>query len=121
MDNMVEGVYIILQARMNSERLPGKVMKLIGGKPMIGIMIDRLNKSELPVILATSVNGENDVLADYARSLGVIVYRGSEENVLERYYMAARSVNAKVIIRVTGDNPLLDGHFLLRSGLHSGQ
>jgi len=112
MDNMVDGVYIILQARMNSERLPGKVMKSIGGKPMIGIMIDRLKKSELPIILATSLNTENDVLADYARSLGILVFRGSEENVLERYYFAAKSVNARIVIRVTGDNPLLDGILL---------
>jgi spore coat polysaccharide biosynthesis protein SpsF len=112
MDYMVEGVYIILQARMNSERLPGKVMKSIGGKPMIGILIDRLKQSGLPIILATSVNPENDVVADYARSREVLVYRGSEENVLERYYFAAKSVQASVVIRVTGDNPLLDGIFL---------
>jgi spore coat polysaccharide biosynthesis protein SpsF len=109
---MVGGTYIILQARMNSERLPGKVMKCIAGKPMIGILIDRLKQSELPIILATSMNIENDILVDYAKSLGVSVYRGSEDNVLERYYFAAKSFNAKVVIRVTGDNPLLDGFFL---------
>jgi spore coat polysaccharide biosynthesis protein SpsF len=118
MDNMVNGIYIILQARMNSERLPGKVMRSIGGKPMIGILIDRLKQSGLPIIVATSVNSENDSLAEYARSQGVFVYRGSEENVLERYYLAAKSVNARVIIRVTGDNPLLDGHLLLRNVDH---
>jgi spore coat polysaccharide biosynthesis protein SpsF len=112
---MVEGVYIILQARLNSERLPGKVMRTIGGKPMIGILIDRLKQSELSIILATSVNQENDILADYARSLGVLVFRGSEENVLERYYLAAKSVEAKVIIRVTGDNPLIDGILLRKN------
>jgi spore coat polysaccharide biosynthesis protein SpsF len=112
MDDMVGSVYIILQARMNSKRLPGKVMKSIAGKPMIGILIDRLEQSELPIILATSINIENDTLADYAKSLGVLIYRGSEENVLERYYFAAKSVEANVVIRVTGDNPLLDGKFL---------
>jgi spore coat polysaccharide biosynthesis protein SpsF len=109
---MVEKTYIILQARMNSERLPGKVMKLIGGIPMIGILIKRLKKSDLPIILATSSNIENDVLVEYAKSWDVQVYRGSENNVLERYYFAAKSVDAQTIIRVTGDNPLLDGELL---------
>lgn len=97
---------------MNSERLPGKVMKPIGGIPMIGILINRLSQSKLPIVLATSINKENDVLAEYVQSLGVTVYRGSEDNVLERYYYAAKKLNAQTIIRVTGDNPLLDGVFL---------
>lgn len=109
---MVEKTYIILQARMNSERLPGKVMKLIGGIPIIGILIKRLKQSDLPIILATSTNKENDELVEYAKSLDVLIYRGSEDNVLERYYLAAKSVDAQTIIRVTGDNPLLDGKFL---------
>jgi len=115
MDDMVEKTYIILQARMNSERLPGKVMKQIGGTPIIGILIRRLKQSELPIILATSTNIENDELVEYAKSLDVQIFRGSEDNVLERYYLAAKSVNAKTIIRVTGDNPLLDGRFLLEN------
>lgn len=89
-------------------------MKPIGGIPMIGILIDRLKQSGLPIILATSFNKENDILIEYANSLGVIIFCGSEENVLERFYLAAKSVKAKVIIRVTGDNPLVDGYFLRR-------
>lgn len=104
--------YIILQARMGSERLPGKVMQKIAGMPMIGIQINRLKQSEIPIILATSSNPENDILADYGKELGVEVFRGSEDNVLERFYLAAKEYKADYIIRMTGDNPLVDGKFI---------
>ncbi len=109
---MVNNTYIILQARLNSERLPGKIMKPIKGIPLIGILLKRILKSKIPIIIATSTNKENDVLIDYVKKFDVLTYRGSEENVLERYYNAAKKVNANTIIRVTGDNPLLDGFFL---------
>jgi len=66
----------------------------------------------LPVILATSTNKENDTLCEYAKQQGVTVFRGSENNDLERYYLAAKKFKAKTVIRITGDNPLLDGNFL---------
>lgn len=97
---------------MNSERLSGKVMMKIGGKPLIEILITRLKKSEIPLLLATSTNKENDCLVDFAKKLGVKTFRGSENNVLERYYLAAKSVNADLIIRATGDNPLMDGQII---------
>ncbi|WP_291857733.1 glycosyltransferase family protein [Marinilabilia sp.] len=109
---MVSNTYIILQARMNSTRLPGKVMQTIGGTPLIGILLKRLKDARLPIILATSINKENDTLEKYATRLGIYVFRGNENNVLERFYFAAKEVNAKTIIRITGDNPLLDGYFL---------
>jgi spore coat polysaccharide biosynthesis protein SpsF len=97
---------------MSSERLPGKVMMPIAGIPMVGILIERLKKANLPIILATSTNNENDELAEYAKALGIAVFRGSETNVLERYYLAAKEVNAQIIVRVTADNPLIDGEFI---------
>ena len=109
---MVGDTYIILQARMNSTRLPGKVMQTIGNTPLIGILLNRIKKAELPIILATSNKKENDTLVEYALRQGIIVFRGSENNVLERYYLAAKEVNASTIVRITGDNPLLDGYFL---------
>lgn len=114
---MVKNPYIILQARMNSERLPGKVMMKAGGKPLIGILIDRLKKSDIPVLLATSQNPENEQLIDYAKTIGIEVYRGSEENVLERYYLAAKSVKADLLFRLTGDNPFVDG-FIIKEVFH---
>lgn len=104
--------YIILQARMGSERLPGKVMQKIAGTPMIGIQINRLKQAGIPIILATSTNQDNDVLEDYGKELGVEIFRGSEDNVLERFYLAAKQYKADYIIRMTGDNPLVDGKFI---------
>jgi spore coat polysaccharide biosynthesis protein SpsF len=109
---MVKNIYVIIQARMNSERLPGKVMKPIRGVPMIGIMIKRLKNAGYPVILATSVNPENDILSQYAKDQGIGIYRGSENNVLERFWFAAKENGADYIVRVTGDNPLVDGLFI---------
>lgn len=108
MDDMVNNPVIIIQARMNSERLPGKVMKTINCKPLIGILFDRLKKANLPIILATSVNKENDVLVEYASKHNIECFRGSEENVLERYYEVAKHYKAELIFRLTGDNPLMD-------------
>lgn len=109
---MVKNPCIIIQARMNSERLPGKVMMKIGGKPLIEILINRLRLSGIPILLATSINAENDCLVDYVESLGIKAFRGSENNVLERFYLAAKYVNADHIIRATGDNPLMDGSII---------
>ena len=109
---MVKNPYIIIQARMNSERLPGKVMMPINGIPMIGIQIERLKWARLPIILATSTSLENDVLAEYVTQQGVKIFRGNEDNVLERFYFAAKKHGAETIIRVTGDNPLIDGCFI---------
>ena len=112
---VVPHTYIILQARMGSERLPGKVMRKIKGIPMIGIQIQRLKQSGIPIILATSNHPENDILADYVQKIGLKVYRGSEDNVLERFYFAAKKHKASFIIRMTGDNPLTDGIFIRKT------
>jgi len=112
MDYMVENACIFIQARMNSKRLPGKVMKTINGEPLIGILIRRLKKSGLKLVLLTSEKSENDALANYVHGLGIDVFRGSEQNVLKRFYDASNKFMPKTIIRVTGDNPLLDGIFV---------
>ncbi len=104
--------FIIIQARMGSERLPGKIMLPLCGKPLIGILIKRLQNAEIPIVLATPKNPENDSVCDYARTLGVNIFRGGENNVLERFYFAAEKHKASQIIRVTGDNPLIDGFFI---------
>ena len=103
-------VVAIVQARMSSSRLPDKVLKNILGKPAIGYLFERLKFSGHihKIILATSVNPENDRLCDYIRSLGFDVFRGSEDDVLERYYLAAKKYAADTIVRITGDCPLID-------------
>lgn len=100
----------IVQARMGSKRLPGKVMKEVLGKPLIGYLLERLSRSKKidGIVLATSVNKENDILCDYVEGIGYEVFRGSEQDVLGRYYQAAKKYNAKTVVRITGDCPLID-------------
>jgi len=100
----------IVQARMLSKRLPGKVLKEILGKPVIGHVLERLSRSKKidRIVLATSVDKSNDPLEAYVRSIGTDVFRGSEEDVLDRYYQCAKEFGADVIVRVTADCPLLD-------------
>lgn len=110
---MTKKTLAIIQARMGSSRLPGKVMQQLGQfkQPLIGLLIKRLKKAEAidEIILATSTNKENDPLCDYVNSLGYSVFRGDEVNVLERFYQAAKAHKGETIIRITGDSPLIDG------------
>lgn len=103
-------ILCIVQARMQSRRLPGKVMKEIFGKPIIGYMLDRLEYSQNidKTIVATSNDQSNDVLCEYLRSRGTEVFRGSEDNVLERFYFAANKFQTKGVMRLTADCPLID-------------
>jgi glutamate-1-semialdehyde 2,1-aminomutase len=100
----------IVQARMGSARFPGKVMMPICGTPMIGLLLGRLTGSARvdQVMLATSVDSRNDPLAEYVRKLGYSVFRGDEDDVLDRYYLAAKEVGADSVVRITGDCPLID-------------
>lgn len=99
-----------IEARMTSSRLPGKVLLPVLGKPILGYLIDRLKKvnSIDEIVIATTVNVADDPIVDFAKSVGVSVYRGSEEDVLLRVVGAAESVNADVIIEITGDCPIID-------------
>ena len=103
-------VVAIVQARMGSTRLPDKVMKPIGGVPMIAILLARLARATEvdEIVVATSADPRNQPLADLVNSLGYKCSRGSENDVLERYVLAARSANADVVVRITGDCPLVD-------------
>ena len=103
-------VVAIVQARMGATRLPNKVMKLIGGVPMIELLLSRLSlATEVnQIIVATSVDGRNQPLVDQARRLGFECIQGSENDVLDRYLQAAKAAKADVVIRITGDCPLVD-------------
>ncbi len=103
-------VLAIVQARMSASRLPGKVMKKILGKPIIGYLLDRLKASKRidKIILATSTNQENDELVSYVQGLGFDVWRGSEEDVLGRFFFAVKKYAADTVVRITGDCPLID-------------
>jgi spore coat polysaccharide biosynthesis protein SpsF len=106
-------VFIIIQARMGSSRLPGKVLMPIGGKPAIRHVIDRACRcgNADKVILATTIDESDDLLAEYCEKNAIICFRGSHEDVLDRYYQAAIDIGAKTgdyIVRITGDCPFID-------------
>jgi spore coat polysaccharide biosynthesis protein SpsF len=100
---------IILQARMASTRLPGKALAPIGARTLIGHCLARLRiGGAAPVLLATTTNQEDDVLVAAAAKYGVAAFRGPVDDVLSRYVLAARSVDARFVVRATGDNPAVD-------------
>ena len=103
-------ILAIIQARVGSTRLPGKVLKEINGKSLIEILFHRLSQSKKidKIILATSINKESDPLANLVEKLGYDVFRGSENDVLGRYYSAAKMYHPESVVRITGDCPIID-------------
>jgi glutamate-1-semialdehyde 2,1-aminomutase len=103
-------VLAIVQARMGSTRLPGKVLKEINGEKLIEILFNRLSLSSKidKIILATSENLENECLAETVQKMGYDVFRGSEIDVLDRYFHAAKRFGADTIVRISGDCPIID-------------
>ena len=101
---------IITQARMASTRLPGKVMREVMGKPLLAYHLERIQRAKYAdeILVATTVNPEDDVITQLAASHGVRCYRGSAEDVLARYREAARETGADIMVRVTADCPLID-------------
>lgn len=100
----------IVQARMGSTRLPGKVLRCIGEKTMLARVMRRVQQVSLldQVIVATTVNPADDAIVAECERLGIPVFRGDEQDVLDRYYHAARTYGAEVIVRITSDCPLID-------------
>lgn len=103
-------VVAIIQARMTSTRLPGKVLADIHGKPMLERMLDRVRRARSldEIIVATTVNATDDPVVELGRRLGVRVFRGDEADVLGRYRAAAREASADVVVRLTADCPMID-------------
>jgi len=103
-------IVAIVQARMGSTRLPGKVMLDVGGQPLISLLLQRLDRATTihEVVVATTSDASDDPLADYLATLGLRVYRGSGTDVLGRYLGAAQDAKADVVVRITGDCPLID-------------
>ena len=105
-------VVAIIQARMGSTRLPEKVMKNILGKPVILWDLDRVSLSKLidEIVVAIPYGTENDVIADTIKEYNdkIVIAKGSENDVLDRYYQAAVQTNADVVVRITSDCPLID-------------
>jgi spore coat polysaccharide biosynthesis protein SpsF len=100
----------IIQARMASSRLPGKVLRTIAGVPMLGHVVRRtqLAGTVTQVLVATTTDPADDPIADFCRQQDITCTRGSQFDVLDRYYQAARQAGAQVVVRITGDCPLID-------------
>jgi len=101
---------ILIQARMRSSRLPGKVLMSLCGKPILLHILDRLKKlkKEYKQIIITSTNKCDDDIENFCKENNTLCFRGSENDVLDRYYQAAKLFKLQHIVRLTGDNPLID-------------
>lgn len=101
---------IIVQARLGSTRLPGKVLREIAGKPLLEHVLGRLNglRHNATVVVATTVEARDDAIAVWCNEKGVACYRGDELDVLDRYYQCARSYAFDHVVRLTADNPFTD-------------
>jgi len=102
-------IVAIIQARIGSTRLPGKVLMDLEGKTVLERVIERVKASKVDnVIVATTISDKDDGIENLCKKIGVKVYRGSEEDVLDRYYNAAKLCNAEHVVRITSDCPLMD-------------
>jgi len=105
-------IFAIIQARMDSTRLPGKVLMELCGQPILFHIVQRMRRVKTDeIMIATSKKGSDDLIAKFAQDHDVLCFRGSEEDVLDRFYQAARSLRAgpnDVIIRLTADDPFVD-------------
>ncbi|MGM9956183.1 MAG: cytidylyltransferase domain-containing protein [Peribacillus sp.] len=105
-------VVAIIQARMGSTRLPGKVMRKVQGKPLLEYQLERIRKSQFinEIVVATTTKESDQPIVDLCERLSVAYFRGSEDDVLSRFFEAATRHHAKIVIRLTADCPLIDHH-----------
>jgi spore coat polysaccharide biosynthesis protein SpsF (cytidylyltransferase family) len=103
-------IVAIVQARMGSWRLPQKVLKDLGGATVLDRVLRRLGRARLvdQILVATTLAPQDTVIVDHCERGGACVFRGSEEDVLDRYYRAAEHLQAGVVVRITSDCPLID-------------
>jgi len=103
-------IIAIIQARMGSTRLPGKVLMEVNDKPLLAYQLDRISKSKKldKVVIATSILEKDDVIESFCKDYRVDCYRGSEKDVMSRYYDCAKLYNPNVVVRITADCPLID-------------
>ena len=108
-NSQIETVAIV-QARMSSTRLPGKVLKNIGNKPLISFLIDRLKQSKHidNIVVACTDNIKDEILVDYLESQSIDFFRGDEHNVLKRFHDCAVKQKADYVVRITADCPFID-------------
>ena len=107
-------IVAVIQARMGSTRLPGKVLKPVAGKPLLWHIIHRLKASHLieDIAIATTTNPLDDAIVEFGAAEGVSVVRGPEDDVLARFARAAEQLDADIIVRVSSDAPFIDAGFV---------
>ena len=107
-------IIAITQARAGSTRLPGKILKKIGQQTLLEIHIERIQKSETisQLIVATTVQPDDKLIFDMVSDMGIKAYRGSENDVLDRFYQAVKNEGADYIVRLTSDCPLIDAKLI---------
>lgn len=107
---MQNKILAIIQARMGSTRFPGKVLMEIDGKPLLQYQVSRVKDSLLldDIVVATSTRQRDEVIVKFCTKNDVNCFRGSENDVLNRYYNCAKHFNASIIVRLTADCPLID-------------
>ena len=105
-------VVAIIQARMGSSRLPGKVMRQVQGKPLLEYQLERIGKARLinKIVVATTTKETEKPIVDLCERLSVAIFRGPEDDVLTRYFDAATEQQAEIVVRLTADCPLIDPH-----------
>ena len=105
---------VIIEARMSSTRLPGKVLMKVNNKTMLQLIVDRVNliKKIDTTIVATTINKKDDEIIDWCKLKKIKFFRGSEDNVLNRVYKAAKKFRLSTIILITGDCPLIDHNII---------
>ena len=103
-------IIAILQARMGSSRLPNKVLRKIKGKTLLELYINRVKQSRLidKIVIATTTRSGDDAIKEIASKLGIECFRGSENDLLDRYYQCAKKYHADVVVRFTPDDPFVD-------------
>jgi len=112
---MKNKIFIIIQARMTSTRLPKKVMLPLCGKTVLEVLFDRLHEYKNNIIIATTDDGSEKEIVNLCKKLKIKYYQGDTQNVLQRYYKSARKYDAQgkdIIVRITSDCPLIDSSLL---------
>ena len=104
----------IIQCRMGSKRLPGKAVKNIAGTPLLKFLLKNLKGTSTlsKIVVATSYKKENTEILDICKNENISIYKGSEKNVLSRYINVIKKYKADIVVRLTGDNPLVDKHLV---------
>jgi spore coat polysaccharide biosynthesis protein SpsF len=113
-DNEHLRIVAVIQARMGSTRLPGKVLRPVAGKPLLWHIVHRLRASHLieDIAVATTVSPLDDAIVEFAEREGIAVVRGPEDDVLARFALAAEALDADIVVRVSSDAPFLDAGFI---------